>query len=297
MTDSVDIRLVLGTLWKRKWWIFACVVICVVLAIAAAFAISPVYRGFVVLVPANMNSQAGALNSALGQFSGLASLAGVNLNSGISETPEAISVLTSRQFTERFINENNLMPVLYAQKWDSINKRWKVPANKVPSAQRAFEFFDKTRSVIQDRKTGLVTLQVDWKDPNQAANWANDLVSRLNAEMRSRAIARADASVGYLEKELKTTSEVAVQQAISRLMESEIQRKMLANVSQEYAFRIIDRAIAPDADAPLFPHKSLFAIMGVVVGLIISFLWLLMTGVFSDAKTLGEKIQYTGAQG
>jgi len=88
----------------------------------------------------------------------------------------------------------------------------------------------------------------------------------LNEEMRRRAVVDADASVGYLQKEYGTVADVSTREAISRLMESQIKQQMLAHVTQEYALRVINKAIAPDADNPVKPNKILFVALGLLFG-------------------------------
>lgn len=116
-------------------------------------------------------------------------------------------------------------------------------------------------------KTGLVTVQIDWKDRDEAARWGNAMVERINAEMRARALAQADAYVGYLTQESEKTTDVGTRDAINRLIESQIKQRMVATVTQEYAFRVVDRAMAPDAKDRERPNKPLFAILGLLLGL------------------------------
>lgn len=239
------------------------------MGITAAFVTVPVYRAAAVLVPASPErGSGGVLGSALGQLGGLASLAGFSVGSGDAETEEALAVLRSRQFTERFIVENNLLPKLFAKKWDASNNKWNVTPGSQPTLGKASEFFSKKiRSVTQDKKTGLVTLQIDWKDRFEAATWANELVQRLNVEMRARAILKADASINFLKNELNATSLLGSQEAINRLIEAQIKHRMLASVSQEYSFRVVDAAMAADADDPIKPNKLLLIVVGPLLGL------------------------------
>jgi uncharacterized protein involved in exopolysaccharide biosynthesis len=72
--------------------------------------------------------------------------------------------------------------------------------------------------------------------------------------------------VGYLQKEYGTVVDVSTREAISRLMESQIKQQMVAHVTQEYALRVINKAIAPDADSPAKPIKILFVGLGLVFG-------------------------------
>ncbi len=269
----LNLAVLLRQIQRGRWWIIASVIISTVLFSAAAFMISPTYRAVTVFIPvsAERNNLAGSANSAIGQLGGLASLVGIGAGSGDPATAEALGVLRSRQFTDRFILEDNLMPMLFSTKWDAKAKAWKPDARPAPTIGRAFKYFDKSiRTVVQDNKTGLITLQIDWVDRNAAAFWANDLVKRLNAEMRARAISNADASIAFLERELPTTAVLETRESINRLIETQVKQRMLANVTEQYAFRVVDEATAPDSDDTVGPPKLLLLVAGPLVGLALS---------------------------
>jgi uncharacterized protein involved in exopolysaccharide biosynthesis len=277
---SVNVRMVLAQLRHHGWWVLFAVVISTVGFVAAAHWITPVYRVTVVMVPVSSerNNLAGSVSQSLGQLGGgLASLAGLNVGSSDPETQEALGVLRSRQFGEQFISDENLLPVLFASKWDPATQSWR-PGIRVPTLNRAFNYFNKIRTVTTDQKTGLTTLQIDWRDRNAAAAWANELLRRLNAVMRARAINNAAASIAFLEKELQTTSVVETREAINRLIETQEKQRMLANVTEQYAYRVVDPAIAPDADDPARPPKLLMEIAGPFVGLLLAVAAVLMLG-------------------
>jgi len=250
-----------------------------------------VYRATAVLIPvsAERSSMAGSASSTLGQLGGgLATLAGLNVGTLDPETEEAMGVLRARQFTEKFIVDQNLLPQLYASKWDPRANTWKTGLRSIPTVGRAFKYFNKSiRTVIQDNKTGLISVQVDWRNREAAAAWANELVRRVNAEMRKRAVSNADASIAFLEKELMNTSVVEVREAINRLIETQEKQKMIANVTEEYAFRVVDPAIAPDADDPVRPPKLLLFIAGPIVGLLLSIACVLIFGVGASLSDQG----------
>jgi len=271
--EAVDLRAAFAQIAAGRWWVLACVVV-----FAAAFAIAeveiiPIYRASTVLIPASQerNSLSSTLSSTLGQLGGIASLAGVNLASSDAATEEALAVLQSRQFTEHFINDLDLMPELFPGKWDAATRTWKADWwGHEPTPARAVKYFNrKIRTVIRDKRSNLVTLQIDWRNRDEAAAWANLLAQRLNTEMRSRAIEQAAASLSYLEKELESTSVVETRDSISRLIETQVRQRMLANVTQEYAFRIVDKAMAPDSDDPVWPGKLLFFVGGPLLGLVV----------------------------
>lgn len=268
--EDVDLWEVAGRLWAGRVWIIGATVLSTVVFVGIAFAMTPFYKAQTVLVPAqHEGGMMGSLSSSLGQLGGLASLAGLNLGGSGPQTEEALAVLRSREFTERFIADHDLLPVLFAKKWDAQRKQWR-PDEEVPTLADGNRYFQKkVRSIAQDKKTGLVTVGIEWSDPQLAALWANDLVTRLNAEMRQRAIVSSDASMKYLQKELAETSAIDTRQAINRLVETTVNQRMFANVTAEYSFRVVDRALPPDLDDKVRPQKALFAGGGLILGLII----------------------------
>ena len=266
--DSIDIRLVLRKLWAGRMWMAVATIVTVSVVATVAFTMTPIYRAAVVLVPTSSgrDSIGAGLSGALGQLGGLAALAGANFSGGNSTTEEALAVLRSHEFIEHLVNELRLIPELYRQEWDEKAGGWKaglVP----PTTGKTYRKFMNLLAVTQDRKTGLVTLEVEWRDRQRAADWANELIKRVNAEMRSRAIANANASLGYLEQELTGTAAIETRDAINRLIEGEIKQRMLANVSQEYSFRVVDKATAPDADDRVRPKRMVMLLVGALVGI------------------------------
>jgi len=271
VTDEIDIQALMRKCWANRLVVFICLLAFTSFFVAAALVIKPVYRSTVVLIPASSDrsSMNGSLSSALGQLGGLASLAGVNMGSTDAGTVEALAVMQSRQFTDNFISAHELMPKLFPKKWDAANRKWEVGEKDQPTPAQAYKYFnERIRMVNQDKKTSLITVQVDWKDRVEAAEWANDIVRLTNLEMRSRAIEKATASIGYLEKELESTSTIETRDAINRLIEAQVKQRMIASVTQEYAFRVVDKAFVPDANDPIKPKKLLLVTTGLMIGLV-----------------------------
>ncbi len=262
--DFVDLWRVLA---RRRWTIVLVATLVAAGAIAAAFLMTPVYRAQVLLAPVIDEPAAGGLAALAGQFGGLASLAGIEVP-GSGNTEEAVAMLRSRQLTTAFIEDESLLPVLFAGSWDETAGAWRDD-DDIPTMDDAYELFDEDiREVTHDTKTGLVTLSIEWTDPQLSADWANALVDRVNTAMRERAIDEADRNVFYLERELQKTGIVELQAAIYRLIESQISNRMLANTRDEYSFKVIDPAVRSDDDNFVRPQRLPMVALGVVLGLV-----------------------------
>jgi uncharacterized protein involved in exopolysaccharide biosynthesis len=277
-SNSVEYRLGLDELlrisWSGRWLILAVTILFTTASAAAAWLIPKQYEASIIVSPVSSASGSqlggGGLGSVTSQIGGLASLAGISLGGENSKRSEYIAVLQSEALTERYIQENKLLPVLFENKWDATKSAWKThDPDKMPTLWKANRYFKKNvRDLAINTKTGLVTLTITWKDPKLAAKWANDLVSIANDYLRDKAIHEAQRNIAYLNEEAAKTNIVEAKQAIYTLMKTEISREMIARGSEEYAFRIIDPATQPEK--PSFPIKIAFVVLGFAGGLILS---------------------------
>lgn len=248
------------------------------LAGIAAFLMPPVYRAEVLLASASTEAGRGSSLSRLaGQLAPLAGLiGGLDTVGGLDAKEVRLATLRSRHFTEDFIRDKNLLPALFPQRWDASAQSWKLKDGKpwIPAMGKAVKLFDeKIRKVSEDRRTGLITLAVEWREPEIAAQWANELVARANQSLRERAIGESKRSISFLEEELRKTSVVERQQIIYNLIESKIGEVMMGNARKDYAFLIIDPAVAPEPSNFVRPKRIRAVFVGVFLGLFLGILY------------------------
>jgi uncharacterized protein involved in exopolysaccharide biosynthesis len=267
--DLVQLYDFMGAL-RRRWIIIASIALAFGIALGVlAYTMKPVYRGTAILEPVTSG------NNALTQWldsqpSG--SLLSALMPGTSEEDRQAFvvqAVLGSREFTERFLSDENLLPVLFEKKWDARAGRWKEGTGRIPTLELGYFAFERIRTIILDENTDYIELQIDWPDRFKAAQWVNQMTERLNTEMRERAIANADASLRQLRVEFSNTVDVQTRASISGMIEAEERKKMLANVMPDYAVRVIDKAVVPDADSPQRPKKAMMIGVGLLFGLLV----------------------------
>ena len=247
-------------LWREKVIVVGITFLFAMAGVAYALLATPVYKAEVVMTPAGQRSASGAL----GQLGGLAALAGVNIGSGTSSAP--LAVLKSREFAEDFIREQGLEKVLI-EDFDDPKKEYDIR-----DALRLF--LSEVRVVSEDKKAGIVTLSIFWKDAELAALWANAYVERLNARLRDRAIDEAERNVKFLQGEMARTDVVSMQQSVGRILETEMQKYMLAKGEVEYAYRIVDRAAPPKLRES--PRRTLIVLISAFFGGALALLFVLI---------------------
>ena len=242
---------------RRHRWLFAAILVgSTVLSVVVALLSQPVYRSQVVIAPVSDNGAMGVLGGLASQFGGLASLAGVSLGKG-GNWSESVATLRSRHLIENLVDSQKLLPVLFESAQDTATM-----------GDAVYLFQNTILAVQEDAKTGLVTVSVKWHDREAAAEWANALVLLADQELRSKAIETANSSLAALQRELDQTRDVELRSAISRLMEAQLKVKLAATVQQNYAFKVIDPAVAADPDKRVQPTRTTMVLAGILFGLI-----------------------------
>lgn len=278
--SSDDVRYgsadIFAILWKGRISLFAITFLITSIVAAAAFLLPPRYDAVVLMMPVSdmeASDRAGAGSSA-GAIGGLASLAGLSAG-GSSLKSEALAMLESEILTDRFIEENKLLPILYDKQWDSVRKQWKTQDPKrVPTLWKANRLFKGLRTVVDNPRTGLITLTISWRDPQQAANWANQIVAMTNEYIRNKTVDEAERSITFLEDQGRHSTIVTMQEAIANLTESQLRKVMLARTREQYALKVLDPATVPERQA--FPRPVLWIGSAFIGGLFLAVLFVLL---------------------
>jgi uncharacterized protein involved in exopolysaccharide biosynthesis len=273
----VDLAKVWGLLWGSRWLLAVAIVVGAAVAGVATAFLPKYYESTTTLLP--VESMDGTGLGGMGNIGNLASLAGVNLGGSTDTSVEALELLQSRRFTLDIIRERNLMPELFPGQWDSTTGSWAVTGDEIPTDEDAFRRFDrKVRLISQDKKTGVITLMVRWRDPEVAAELANELVFKLNTTMQARAVAESDAAIRQLQNQIQLTDVVPLRGALAEVLESEIKKKTLALVRDEYAMRVIDPAVATAEWEQVSPSLPLFLFGGALIGAFVGTVFVLIRG-------------------
>jgi uncharacterized protein involved in exopolysaccharide biosynthesis len=242
-----------------------------VVAFGISYLFTPQYKADITLIPSEETLGVDQ-NSLLGGFSSIASLVGAGAGALGNKESEALAILKSRGLVLSYMQEHELLPILFSKKWDSTAHKWKSDKKSyVPTLEDGYVVFDKQiRNIVENRKTNVITLYITWQDPRLAKQWADGLVDAANTLIRQQVIERSTNNLEYLTAASEKTPIMEIKNSIYKLMESEIKKQMIATGNKNYAFRVVDPAIVPERK--VFPKHSYFGIFGAIVGAMIWFL-------------------------
>jgi len=250
--NEVNVVTVLQVAWRYRLLIGVTGLAAALAGVYVALTTRPIYRAEVVVtaVSSDRNGAAGSLTSSLG---GLASFVGLTTSAGASQ--ESAAVLNSRYLTEQFISQHKLVNEIL---------RGATPESLWLAVNR---FRATVLSITESKDKGTTTVALQWTNPQQVAEWANDYVALANEMLRARALDDSSRAIGYLKEQIQKTDAVEVQRALYNLIESETKTNMLANTRKEYAFTVVDPAVVPEQR--VWPRRTLIVLScGVLGGLL-----------------------------
>ena len=291
--DEIDLRELFGVLWAAKRKIIAITAVFAVASVIYALSVPNQYKATALLSPAQ--SSGGGLSGALGQLGGLASLAGVSIGGGeSSESQIAQEIMKSWSFIEGFIESNNLAVEVYAADgwskesnelkidddlYDATKNEWLIEDDdtgelRPPTSWELFEEFSENFSLSEDKKSGLVSVSLEYYSPQIAKQWLDMYLAAINAHMQQRQVAKVTTNIEYLQAQIEKTAIAEMQEVFYTIIEEQIKNKMLAEASPDYAFVAVSPSMVPEEKSQ--PKRALICILGTLLGGMLSVLLVLV---------------------
>ena len=291
--DEIDLRELFGVLWGNKIKIIGITAVFAVVSVIYALSVPNQYKASALLAPAQQ--QSGGLSGALGQLGGLASLAGVSIGGGeSSEAQVAQEIMKSWSFIEGFIADHDLAVEVYAAegwsresnqlKFDNDvyavkTKTWLVENDNIgrlgpPTSWQLFEKFSEMLAVSEDKKSGLISISIEYYSPQIAKQWLDLYILSINKHMQARQVVKVSNNIEYLEAQIEKTSITEMQEVFYTIIEEQIKSQMLAEASPDYAFVAVSPSMVPEKKSQ--PKRALICILGTLLGGILSVLTVLV---------------------
>ena len=287
--DEINLAELFSLLWSEKIKIIFITAIFAVASVLYALSVPNQYKATVLLAPAQ--SDGGGLSGALGQLGGLATLAGVPIGGAeSSESQIAQEVMKSWSFVETFISDNDLEVEVYATEgwnrssdtleidndiYDTTQESWLIEDDdtgefRPPTSWELFERFKKMLSVSEDKKTGLVSVSIEYYSPQIAKKWLDMYVSGVNEHMQARQVAKVSNNIDYLKAQIDKTSIAEMREVFYTIIEEQTKNKMVAEASPDYAFVAVSPSMVPEKKSQ--PKRAIICILVTLLGGMLSIL-------------------------
>jgi hypothetical protein len=295
-SDEVSISEIINILLKKKTFIFVLTSFAAIGSVMYSLFLTNIYTSSALLTP---SQQTESMASALGSYSALAGMAGINLASpGENKSLEALERIKSLDFfSNHFIPNINLQDIFAVESWDaqsntltynekifdSSKNNWirkvNFPLKTIPSNQEAYERYTNILSINEDKKTGFIIVSISHPSPYIAKEWTDIIIFNINESMREVDKIESINAIDFLKARLKTTKLSELRDALSRLLENQMQILMMASASEGYVFKVINSPAVPEKKSE--PSRALICILGTFLGFIFSVFYSIFTFFYS----------------
>jgi uncharacterized protein involved in exopolysaccharide biosynthesis len=240
----------------------------VVLGTLISVGLRPVYVAEVLLATKEI-SETGGIGGLAKQFSGIASVAGINLGGSDTDRDVAKATLSSLETLSEFIVKEDIKTELLTK---SVTRVAGIEfGGSADSQWRAIEALNRRVEVVPEKRSGLLRLRVEWYDAETSARWANEIVALADFRLRQEALKTAEARLAYLKGRVNETGAVAVQEAVAQVMVDTLRTITMAGADREFAIRVVDKAVP--SERPARPRKKLIIVAFGSLTLFIGMLW------------------------
>jgi uncharacterized protein involved in exopolysaccharide biosynthesis len=289
--DEISLVVYWRVIMKRQKMIGTFVIAAVILTIIISLCMKNIYGAKAIITPI-APKDSGGNSIAAGIMQQVGGLSTIGLPD-LSSSSEIVTLLQSNILREKVISQYNLLPILFSDQWDENTKNWKKrawynplslmsslirlikPVNKkgiekiegVPDVWDGLRKLDDMVKINNNVKDKTITILVEFDDPVLAANIAGYYLAELNDHMSSEAKRVALTNRKYLEQQLDQTADPFIKQKIYNLIAQQIETSMMAEVKENFAFKIIDPPKAPDRK--LKPKRAQMMLISLLASLLI----------------------------
>ncbi len=199
-------------------------IICVISTAVISLLMTPIYQAKTTLMA--IESPQGRISSALGALQNIPFVGGaVGGALGKTVTDRFVNILNSRTIAEDVIHELNLTKELFKENWDPEKGKWK--SEKAPTLQDTLQLLQKGLVKIVDDRKGLISIAVEYENPNLAAQIANEYPAAFHRFLKVNAVSLAKRNRIFLEKQLVATK-VDLEAAEEQLKSYQTKKKVVA---------------------------------------------------------------------
>ena len=293
--DEINLQELFNVLWQGKWIIVSLTAFVSIIAVIYSLSLPNIYTSKALLVPVSSSS---SISGGIRGYAGLAGLAGISVSPGGDEgnSAKALEKISSLSFFENNILTNIFLPDLVAvQSWNSqtniltydesiykMDSNTWVGGDSYPSAQESFRAFSSHLSLIEDKKSGFITLSIKHQSPFIAQQWAELVIDEVNTFYRQKDKSESEKAVSFLNQQISTTNLSEIKEALAQLLQEETKKLTLIEANESFVFEYIDPPAVMEKKSE--PRRAYICILGAILGGMLSILLVFIRHYFFQER-------------
>lgn len=230
------------------------------------------------------------LGSQIGALGGLASLAGIKLDTGQNGSFQLfVEGLRSRLAADQLSTNMAIMTTVFADSWDRKTNKWRRPATTIgqriklalrpafglpttqwhpPGGAELFEYLSDRVRIDEKNDSPVVTVTFSHPDPKFAVLLLSELGRVVDANLRAKALHRANEQIHFLTETLATISVAEHRLAIAQALSEQEKVRIMASSTLPFAADVFD---GPSSSPfPTKPKPVLVLFLGIFLGALVA---------------------------
>ena len=200
--EEINLRAYWRVLVRRRALILGLVVVVTVVTACLMLLQPNIYQSTATLMPLSTPRGSLPTTAMLGEMGGFVPAGVGNLLGKESPTDRLLAILRSRTLAIEVIQSLDLLPILFAKKWDAEKQQWQT--NKPPTLQDAVRQLDTLVSMTANRQN-VITIAMSYTDPVLAATIANRYIDALQRALNDNAFSVAKKNRIFIAAQLENT--------------------------------------------------------------------------------------------
>lgn len=221
----------------------------------------------IALVAINIQEETGGLKAGDYRGSDLLALMEHDLvvqNAADNERERLIARMSSTNFIDYFVKENNLLPVIFHKQWNELDGTW-LDGRAPTLAETVKIFREKVVAVELDQKTGMLFIKASSFDPEIAADIANKYYAAFNKYTLERKMDELADREKILEDRLASATSLEIKRSIFRMQEMQLAEETFLLAKRDYPLEVIELAQVPLFKA--YPKRKSWTVIALVLTL------------------------------
>lgn len=283
--DIINVGNILDVLLKKSKLITLITLIFALTSVIYSLSLNNIYQSYATIYvddPSGTKFSGGSSG-----LSSLASLAGISIDSGNQKEDKVQLVLTmlkSYKLAETMLEESEILPSLIATKkidkltgdiiynpkiYNSDAMKWlDKNGNYIsgPSAADVYKALGESLKASFSKRTGFLTVSFEHESPEFSKFLLSFVLNKIDSSIRDRDEFNAENSIKFLKEELRLIEISELRAAVSALIQSELQKIILAKRDSTYILKLIQPPFLPFEKNR--PARATICIMGTILGFI-----------------------------
>lgn len=247
MKEEININEIISVIWDRKMFVFYSVLFFTLISVVISLVLPFKYISVASLRAAESSNQYSNKSLSLDSLSipGLSSVSDSRLS-------YLISVIKSRDFFNQLaIDEDVLNHLIYFDRYDFLLDKpiFIAKDEQVSNFQSnlwfGYKAYIETISTSINEEAGLLRLGATHESPKFVQELINKIVIQINSIEKEKEQKSTERALIYLNEKLLNVPQNNLQSILGNLIEAQLQKQMLANISDFYSLEYVDRPFIP----------------------------------------------------